>query len=94
MEKVELVNDIEPDMRLRQMVHFILGYRKPDKNSIDSISGDLGSIHVSMSKNKSNVKSELVIMVVYSKKDWKNILDQDLVQNNRWGRAYIMPKNN
>ena len=74
-KKVELVNDIEPDIEIKANGTLLSwAIENLIKNSIDSISGDLGSIHVSMSKNKSNVKIRISDNGCgIPKKDWKNI---------------------
>mgnify|MGYP001365884858 FL=1 len=73
--KVELVNNIEPDIEIKANGTLLSwAIENLIKNSIDSISGDLGSIHVSMSKNKSNVKIRISDNGCgIPKKDWKNI---------------------
>ena len=74
-KKVELVNDIEPDIEIKANGTLLSwAIENLIKNSIDSISGDLGSIHVSMRKNKSNVKIRISDNGCgIPKKDWKNI---------------------
>ena len=74
-KKVELVNDIEPNIEIKANGTLLSwAIENLIKNSIDSISGDLGSIHVSMSKNKSNVKIRISDNGCgIPKKDWKNI---------------------
>ena len=74
-KKVELFNDIEPDIEIKANGTLLSwAIENLIKNSIDSISGDLGSIHVSMSKNKSNVKIRISDNGCgIPKKDWKNI---------------------
>ena len=74
-KKVDLVNDIEPDIEIKANGTLLSwAIENLIKNSIDSISGDLGSIHVSMSKNKSNVKIRISDNGCgIPKKDWKNI---------------------
>ena len=74
-KKVEMVNNIEPDIEIKANGTLLSwAIENLIKNSIDSISGDLGSIHVSMSKNKSNVKIRISDNGCgIPKKDWKNI---------------------
>ena len=74
-KKVELVNNIEPDIEIKANGTLLSwAIENLIKNSIDSISGDLGSIHVSMSKNKSNLKIRISDNGCgIPKKDWKNI---------------------
>ena len=74
-KKVELVNNIEPDIEIKANGTLLSwAIENLIKNSIDSISSDLGSIHVSMSKNKSNVKIRISDNGCgIPKKDWKNI---------------------
>ena len=74
-KKVELVNDIEPNIEIKANGTLLSwAIENLIKNSIDSISGDLGSIHISMSKNKSNVKIRISDNGCgIPKKDWKNI---------------------
>ena len=74
-KKVELVNNIEPDIEIKANGTLLSwAIENLIKNSIDSISGDLGSIHVSMRKNKSNVKIRISDNGCgIPKKDWKNI---------------------
>ena len=74
-KKVELVNDIETNIEIKANGTLLSwAIENLIKNSIDSISGDLGSIHVSMSKNKSNVKIRISDNGCgIPKKDWKNI---------------------
>ena len=74
-KKVELVNDIEPNIEIKANGTLLSwAIENLIKNSIDSISGDLGFIHVSMSKNKSNVKIRISDNGCgIPKKDWKNI---------------------
>ena len=74
-KKVELVNNIEPDIEIKANGTLLSwAIENLIKNSIDSISGDLGSIHVSMSKDKSNVKIRISDNGCgIPKKDWKNI---------------------
>ena len=74
-KKVELVNDIEPNIEIKANGTLLSwAIENLIKNSIDSISGDLGSIHVSMRKNKSNVKIRISDNGCgIPKKDWKNI---------------------
>ena len=74
-KKVEMINNIEPDIEIKANGTLLSwAIENLIKNSIDSISGDLGSIHVSMSKNKSNVKIRISDNGCgIPKKDWKNI---------------------
>ena len=74
-KKVELVNDIEPNIEIKANGTLLSwAIENLIKNSIDSISGDLGTIHVSMSKNKSNVKIRISDNGCgIPKKDRKNI---------------------
>ena len=74
-KKVEMVNNIEPNIEIKANGTLLSwAIENLIKNSIDSISGDLGSIHVSMSKNKSNVKIRISDNGCgIPKKDWKNI---------------------
>ena len=74
-KKVELVNDIEPDIEMKANGTLLSwAIENLIKNSIDSISGDSGSVHVSMSKNKSNVKIRISDNGRgIPKKNWKNI---------------------
>ena len=70
-----MVNDIEPDIEIKANGTLLSwAIENLIKNSIDSISGDSGSVHVSMSKNKSNVKIRISDNGCgIPKKDWKNI---------------------
>ena len=74
-KKVKLVNDIEPDIDIMANGTLLSwAIENLIKNSIDSISGDSGSIHVSMNKNKNNVKIRISDSGCgIPKKDWKNI---------------------
>ena len=74
-KKVELVNNIEPDIDIMANGTLLSwAIENLIKNSIDSISGDSGSIHVSMNKNKNNVKIRISDSGCgIPKKDWKNI---------------------
>ena len=74
-KKVELVNNIQPDIEIKANGTLLSwAIENLIKNSIDSISGDLGSIHVSMRKNKSNVKIRISDNGCgIPKKDWRNI---------------------
>tara|TARA_B100001029_G_C14796275_1_gene304624 strand:- start:250 stop:636 length:387 start_codon:yes stop_codon:yes gene_type:complete len=97
-KKVELVNDIEPDIEIKANGTLLSwAIENLIKNSIDSISGDLGSIHVSMSKNKSNVKIRISDNGCgIPKKDWKNIFRPGFsTKQSGWGLGLsLMPKNN
>ena len=74
-KKVELVNNIEPDIDIMANGTLLSwAIENLIKNSIDSISGDSGSIHVGMNKNKNNVKIRISDSGCgIPKKDWKNI---------------------
>ena len=74
-KKVELVNDIEPDIEIKANGTLLSwAIENLIRNSIDSISGDSGSVNVSMTKNKSNVKIRINDNGCgIPKKDWNNI---------------------
>ena len=94
-KKVELVNDIEPDIEIKANGTLLSwAIENLIKNSIDSISGDLGSIHVSMSKNKSNVKIRISDNGCgIPKKDWKNIFRPGFsTKQSGWGLGLSLCK--
>ena len=74
-KKVELVNEIDPDIEIKANGTLLSwAIENLIRNSIDSISGESGSVHVTMSKNKSNVKIRISDNGCgIPKKDWKNI---------------------
>ena len=74
-KKVELVNDIDPDIKIRANGTLISwAIENLIRNSIDSISGETGLIRLSMSQDQNNVKIRISDNGCgVPKKDWKNI---------------------
>ena len=74
-KKVELVNDIDPDIKIMANGTLISWtIENLIRNSIDSISGEAGLIRLSMSQDQNNVKIRISDNGCgVPKKDWKNI---------------------
>ena len=74
-EKVDLVNDIDPDIKIMANGTLISWtIENLIRNSIDSISGEAGLIRLSMSQDQNNVKIRISDNGCgIPKKDWKNI---------------------
>ena len=74
-KKVDLVNDIDPDIKIMANGTLISWtIENLIRNSIDSISGEAGSIRISMSQDQNNVKIRISDNGCgVPKKDWKNI---------------------
>lgn len=74
-EKVDLVNDIDPDIKIMANGTLISWtIENLIRNSIDSISGEAGLIRLSMSQDQNNVKIRISDNGCgVPKKDWKNI---------------------
>ena len=74
-KKVDLVNDIDPDIKIMANGTLISWtIENLIRNSIDSISGEAGLIRISMSQDQNNVKIRISDNGCgVPKKDWKNI---------------------
>ena len=74
-KKVDLVNDIDPDIKIMANGTLISWtIENLIRNSIDSISGEAGLIRLSMSQDQNNVKIRISDNGCgVPKKDWKNI---------------------
>ena len=74
-KKVDLVNDIDPDIKIMANGTLISWtIENLIRNSIDSISGESGLIRISMSQDQNNVKIRISDNGCgVQKKDWKNI---------------------
>ena len=74
-KKVDLVNDIDPDIKIMANATIISWtIENLIRNSIDSISGEAGLIRLSMSQDQNNVKIRISDNGCgVPKKDWKNI---------------------
>ena len=74
-KKVDLVNDIDPDINIMANGTLISWtIENLIRNSIDSISGEAGLIRLSMSQDQNNVKIRISDNGCgVPKKDWKNI---------------------
>ena len=74
-KKVNLVNDIDPDIKIMANGTLISWtIENLIRNSIDSISGEAGLIRLSMSQDQNNVKIRISDNGCgVPKKDWKNI---------------------
>mgnify|MGYP003307781683 FL=1 len=74
-KKVDLVNDIDPDIKIMANGTLISWtIENLIRNSIDSISGETGLIRLSMSQDQNNVKIRISDNGCgVQKKDWKNI---------------------
>ena len=74
-EKVDLVNDIDPDIKIMANGTLISWtIENLIRNSIDSISGEAGLIRLSMSQDQNNVKIRISDNGCgVPRKDWKNI---------------------
>ena len=74
-EKVDLVNDIDPDIKIMANGTLISWtIENLIRNSIDSISGEAGLIRLSMNQDQNNVKIRISDNGCgVPKKDWKNI---------------------
>ena len=74
-KKVDLVNDIDPDIKIMANGTLISWtIENLIRNSIDSISGETGLIRLSMSQDQNNVKIRISDNGCgVPKKDWKNI---------------------
>ena len=74
-KKVDLVNDIDPDIKIMANGTLISWtIENLIRNSIDSISGEAGLIRLSMSQDQNNVKIRISDNGCgVQKKDWKNI---------------------
>ncbi len=74
-KKVDLVNDIDPDIKIMANGTLISWtIENLIRNSIDSISGEAGLIRLSMSQDQNNIKIRISDNGCgVPKKDWKNI---------------------
>jgi|TARA_B100000953_G_scaffold77107_1_gene62454 two-component sensor histidine kinase/uncharacterized protein YneF (UPF0154 family) len=74
-KKVDLVNDIDPDIKIMANGTLISWtIENLIRNSIDSVSGEAGLIRLSMSQDQNNVKIRISDNGCgVPKKDWKNI---------------------
>ena len=74
-EKVDLVNDIDPDIKIMANGTLISWtIENLIRNSIDSISGEAGLIRLSMNQDQNNVKIRISDNGCgVPRKDWKNI---------------------
>ena len=74
-KKVDLVNDIDPDIKIMANGTLISWtIENLIRNSIDSISGESGLIRISMSQDQNNVKIRISDNGCgVPRKDWKNI---------------------
>ena len=74
-KKVDLVNDIDPDIKIMANGTLISWtIENLIRNSIDSISGEAGLVRLSMSQDQNNVKIRISDNGCgVPKKDWKNI---------------------
>ena len=74
-KKVDLVNDIDPDIKIMANCTLISWtIENLIRNSIDSISGEAGLIRLSMNQDQNNVKIRISDNGCgVPKKDWKNI---------------------